>query len=205
VDDVSAAEASLKLVQNGILKDKLVMQFQAEEVFTEKVVKFLNRGFTIRIEYNVELWRSRRYWFDHLDTQHKIGYQINFAPLEQRYVCLKSQQGAALTSKLDQQLDAIIQWIILPEPPLTITAVEALNPKAEYYYNVEIIIATLTGENIKDLRKWLDEFGDEEDEGSTITNTTFRVAMDFISSRNQKKHSARFDKFRIRNLPELKD
>jgi len=205
VNDVSAAEASIKLVQNGILKGDLVMQFQAEEVFTEKVIKFLNRGFTVRIEYRVELWRKRRYWFDHLDTQHSISYQINFAPLEKRYICLKSQQGAAITSKLDRQLDKIIQWTTLTDPPLIVLPIGQLNPEAEYYYNIEIITATLTGENIKDLRKWLDGFGDKESEDSTLTNTTFRVAKDFISSRNQKKHSARSEDFRLRDLPRLSD
>jgi len=202
VDDVCAAEASIKLVQNGILKDNLVMQFHAEEVFTEKVTKFLNRGFTVRIQYRVELWRRRRYWFDHLDTQHSISYQINFVPLEKRYVCLKSQQGSAITSKMDRQLDKIIQWTTLPDPPLIILPVEQLNPKTEYYYNIEILTATLTGENIKDLRKWL---SGEENEDSTLTNTTFRVAKDFISSRNQKKHLVRTDKFRLSDLPRIGD
>jgi len=204
-DDVSAAEASIKLIQNGVRENNLVMQFQAEEVFSEKVIKFLNRGFTIRIQYSVELWRSRRYWFDHLDKNHSISYQINFAPLEKRYACLKSQQGAAITSKLDQELDTIIQWATLIDPPLIISPVKLLEPGTEYYYNIQIIVATLTGENIKDLRKWLDGIGTEEDENSTITDTTFRVAMDFISSRNQKKHSVRSEKFRPRDLPKISD
>lgn len=181
------------------------MQFQAEGVFTKKVIKFLNRGFTVRVEYRVELWRKRRYWFDHLDTQHSISYQINFEPLEKRYICLKSQQGAAITSKLDRQLDKIIQWTTLPDPPLKVLPIGQLSQKAEYYYNIEIITATLTGENIKDLRKWLDGFGDKESKDSTLTNTTFRVAKDFISSRNQKKRSARSKDFRLRDLPRISD
>ena len=202
VDDVCAAEASIKLVQNGIMKGNLVMQLHAEEVFTEKVTKFLNRGFTIRIQYRIELWRSRRYWFDHLDTQHSISYQINFVPLEKRYVCLKSQEGSAITSKLDRQLDKIIQWATLPDPLLMVLPVKQLDPKAEYYYTIEILIATLTGENIKDLRKWL---SGEESEDSTLTNTTFRVAKDFISSRNQEKHSVQTEKFHLSDLPKIGD
>lgn len=198
-----AAEASIKMVQNGILNGNLVMQFRAEEVFTEKVIMFLNRGFTVKIEYKIELWRSRRYWFDRLDSQHNISYQIDFEPLEKRYICLKSQQGEAVTSKLDRQLDSIVEWTMQPESPLTVMPVERLDPGAKYYYNIEILIATLTAENIKDLQKWLGQFGGEEKEPSTLTKTSFRVARDFLSSRNHKKLSMQFEQFRLHDLPRL--
>ena len=200
-DDAHAAEASIKVIQNGILKGNLVMQFRIEEVFTEKVIKFLNRGFTVKLEYKIELWRRRRYWFDNLDSQNDISYQIDFEPLEKRYICLKSQQGAAITSKLDQKLDEIIRWTTQPDPPLTIIPVGQLNPKVEYYYNIEILIATLTAENVKHLQKWLSEFGEKERERSTFTRTSFKVAADFLSSKNHKKLSVRSERFRPQDLP----
>lgn len=203
IDNVRAAEASIKLIQNGVLKGKLIMQFQAEEVFSEKVIKFLNRGFTVGIEYKVELWRKRRYWFDHLDIQHKINYQIDFEPLKKRYVCLKSQQGTAIASKLGRKLAEIVLWTTRPDPPLSIIPAERLDPKASYYYNVEILIATLTTEDIKDLQKWLSKFGEEDKETSTFTKTSFKVAADFISSRNHKKLSARSEEFRLGKLPKF--
>ncbi len=205
VDDVDAVEASVRVIQNGILESNLIMQFQAEEIFTEKVIKFLTRGFTIRVEYKIELWRSRRFWFDGLERQHNISYQIEFEPLEKRYVCLKSATREAITSKLDRQLDKIIRWTTLPEPPLVIAPVGKLSSKAEYYYNIEITIATLTSENIKHLQKWLGEFGEKDEEPSTLTKTSFRVAADFLSSRNHKKVSARSEKFRLHDLPRFDD
>ena len=203
VGNVYAVKTSVKVVQNEILAGNLVMQFQAEEVFTEKVIKFLNRGFTVRVEYKIELWRSRRYWFDRLDSQHNINYQIDFRPLEKRYMCVRSQQEPAVTSKLDQQLDEIILWATRPEPPLTVIPMERLDPEAEYYYNIEILVATLTAQNIKDLQKWLGEFGAEEEEPSTLTKTSFKVARDFLSSKNNRKVSARSEKFHLYDLPKL--
>jgi hypothetical protein len=200
---VRAAGTSIELVQNGVLEGSLIMQFQAEEVFSEKVIKFLNRGFTVGVEYKIELWRKRRYWFDHLNIQHNINYQIDFEPLKKRYVCLKSQQGTAVASKLDRKLAEIVLWTTRPDPPLKIIPSERLDPNASYYYNVEILIATLTTEDIKDLQKWLNEFGGEDEETSTFTKTSFKVAADFISSRNHKKLSARSEEFRLSELPKL--
>jgi|GEM_PF-1737721 len=202
VAGVHAAEASIEVIQNGILKGNLVTQFRAEEIFTEKVIRFLNRGFTVKIEYKIELWQSRRYWFDRLGSQHNISYQIDFEPLEKRYICLKSQEGAAITSKLDQQLDEIIEWTTRPEPPLNVIPLDRLDQEAEYYYSIEILIATLTTENIKHLQKWL-EYGEKERETSTITGTSFRLARDFLSSRNRRKISERSEKFHLHDLPKL--
>jgi len=202
VDDAHAAEATIKVIQNGILKGDLIMQFQAEEIFSEKVVRFLNRGFTVKIDYKIELWRSRRYWFDRLDIQHNISYQIDFEPLEKRYICSKSQEGAPITSKLDQQLDRIIQWATRPQPSLAVISLRQLDQEAEYYYNIEMLIATLTTENIKHLQKWL-EYGEKEKENSTVTETSFKLARDFLSSRNRRKISNRSDKFHLQALPNL--
>lgn len=200
VDDARAADISIKVIENGILEGNLVMQFQAEEVFSEKVIKFLTRGFTVKIEYTIELWRSRRWWFDRLDTQHNIRYQIDFEPLEKRYTCLISQQGKALTSRLERQLANIIQYTTRPELPLTIIPVAKLDRKANYYYNIIISVATLTAENISDLRKWV-RFGEKEKEGSTLAKASFKLAKDAISARHRKRVSTRTEKFRLNDLP----
>ncbi len=200
VDDARADDISVKVIENGILEGNLVMQFQAEEVFTEKVIKFLTRGFTVKIEYTIELWKSRKWWFDRLDTQHSIRYQIDFEPLEKRYTCLISEQGKAITSKLERQLANIIQYTTRPELPLIIRPAVKLDEKSSYYYNIIISVATLTAENISDLRKWI-RFGEKEKETSTLTKTSFKLAKDAISSRHRKRVSTRFDKFRLNDLP----
>lgn len=200
VNNASAADISVEVVENGILGDDLVMQFQAEEVFTEKVIKFLTRGFTVKIEYTVELWRSRKWWFDRLDTQHSIRYQIDFEPLENRYTCLISEQGKAITSRLEQKLANIIQYTTRPELPLTISSIAKLDEKSSYYYNIIVSVATLTAENINDLRRWI-KFGEKEKETSTLTKTSFRLAKDAISARHRKRVSTRSEMFRLQRLP----
>ncbi len=199
-NDARADDVSVKVTENGIFQDNLVMQFQAEEVFTEKMIKFLTRGFTVRIEYTIELWRSRRWWFDHLDSQININYQIDFEPLEKRYTCRTSRPGKAITSRLDRQLANIIRWTTQPELPITIISAIKLDLRSSYYYNIVVSIATLTGENISDLRKWI-KVGEEEKKTSTLTKTSFKMAKDAISARHRKRVSTRSRKFRLRDLP----
>jgi len=195
-----ADDISVKVLENGILEENLVMQFLAEEVFTENVIKFLTRGFTVKIEYTIELWRSRKWWFDRLDTQHIIRYQIDFEPLEKRYTCLISEQGKAITSRLEKQLANIIQYTTRPELPLIIRPIARLDRKSSYYYNIVVSVATLTAENINDLRKWV-RFGGKEKETSTLTRTSFKLAKDAISARHRKRVSTRSQKFRLHELP----
>ncbi len=199
--NANADGIELQLIQNAISGDQLVMQFQANDVFTEKVIKFLDRGFTIRIEYKIELWQSRKYWFDSLSSQYNLIYQMKFEPLEKRYACLRKQQGKAVDSKLDPDREKIIDWATKIDKLLNIAPISQLDPNSSYYYNIEIILATLTSENIKDLQKWLGEFKGEEP--STLTKTTFKVATDFISSRNNKKTSIRSEKFYLQDLQKI--
>jgi hypothetical protein len=200
---VSAADLSISVLQNGVLNDNLVMQFQAKEVFTEKVIKFLNRGFTVRIDYTIELWQSRRFWFDHLDRQRIISYQIDFELFEKRYTCSKLQKGKVIESKLDRKLDEIVLWTTRPESPLTIIPADQLDQDASYYYNMEILIATPTTENLKRLQERLSESGEEEKNLSTLTKATFRIARDYISSKNSKKLAVRSEEFHLRDLPKF--
>ena len=200
VGNAGADDISVKVLENGILEGNLVMQFLAEEVFTEKVIKFLTRGFTVKIEYTIELWKGRKWWFDSLDAQHVIRYQIDFEPLEKRYTCLIFEQGKAITSKLEKQLANIIQYTTRPEMPLIISPIAKLDRKSSYYYNIVVSVATLTAENIDDLRKWV-RFGGKEKETSTLTKTSLKLAKDAISARHRKRVSTRSQKFRLNELP----
>jgi len=200
---VSAADLSISVLQNGLLNDNLVMQFQAKEVFTEKVIKFLNRGFTVRIDYTIELWQSRKFWFDRLDSQHTISYQIDFELFEKRYTCSKLRKDKVIESRLDRKLDEIVLWTTRPESPMIITSSDQLDQDANYYYNMEILIATPTTENLKRLQERLSESGEEEKNVSTLTKATFRIARDYISSKNSKKLAARSEEFHLRDLPKF--
>ncbi len=202
-DETVQAETSIKLIQNGISKGNLVMQFKVDELFDEKVVKFLNRGFTIRLDYNIELWKKKGYWFDSLNNQQNISYEIFFDVLEKRFLCRKMKQDNTIESRTEKQLNKLIQWMAEQDSLLTIAPLEELELSSQYYYNIEIIIATLTADNIKDLQRWMGEFDKKGEQPSSFARTSFKVVADFLSSRNHKRISIRSEAFYPYSLPRL--
>jgi hypothetical protein len=199
-NEISAAESMVRVMQNGILKGNLTMRFQAGTIFNDKVIRFLDKGFTIRVEYTIELWQSRGYWFDRLSDQQEISYQVDFDPLEKRYVCRRTHQNSSIATKADKQLDKIIQWITNSDLPVKMIPADQLDPDAKYYYNIGVLVATLTSENVKDLQKWMGEF---KEESPSLAKTAFRIISDFISSRNHKKYFVRSEQFYSSELPIL--
>jgi hypothetical protein len=200
--EVCAAEEMVKIIQNGIIKDDLSIKIRAgNNIFNNRIIKFLDRGFTIRIEYSIELWQSRGIWFDRLDKQQNIHYQLDFEPLEQKYICQRTFQNSQITTKMDKKIDRIIDWVINPDLAIKVSPIMQLDNNSSYYYNISVLVATLTAENLKDLQKWMGEF--ESQEESSLSKTAFKVIMDFISSRNHKQYSIKSEKFRVAELPKL--
>lgn len=201
--EVSSAENTVRIVQNCILKGNLAMKFQTDDIFNQKVMKFLNRGFTVRVEYNIELWQKRGYWFDSLRSQKSISYQINFDPIEKIYQCQRSQDGSRIITKSDKQIDNLSRWVINPDIYLIFDPIDQLSLNDRYYYNIEVLVATLTAENVRDLRRWMGDFSDKGDQSSSFSKTTINMIIDFLSSRNHKRFSVRSEQFYISELPRI--
>jgi len=201
-NQVNAAESSLRVMQNAILKGNLIMRFQADSIFTDKVIKFLDRGFTIRVEYTIELWQTKGYWFDQLDNQQEISYQIDFNPLEKKYVCKRTYQKSSIVIKTDKDIEKIIRWVMFPDFPVKITSINQLEASKIYYYNIGVLVATLTSENVKDLQKWISKY-DEQEESSSLAKTAFKFISDLISSRSHKKFFVKSEQFNLSELPKI--
>ncbi|MGB9596587.1 MAG: DUF4390 domain-containing protein [Candidatus Poribacteria bacterium] len=201
--EVSSAENTVRIIQNCILKGNLAMKFQADDIFDQKVMKFLNRGFTVRVEYNIELWQKRGYWFDSLRSQRSISYQINYDPIEKIYQCQRFQNGLKVTTKSDKQIDNLARWIVSPDLYLVFGPIDQLSLNDRYYYNIEVLVATLTAENVRDLRKWLGDFGEQGEQSSSFSKTAVNMIIDFLSSRNHKRFSTRSEQFYISALPKI--
>ncbi len=202
-NEIAQAETSIKIIQNGITKGQLAMQFKVDELFDEKVTKFLKRGFTIRLDYNIELWRKRGYWFDSLSNQQSISYEILFDVLEKRFLCRKMKQDSTIESRTEKQLNKLIQWLTEQDSLFIIAPLDELSPGSQYYYNIEIIIATLTADNIKDLQRWMGEFDKRSEQPSSFARTSFKIVADFLSSRNHKRISIRSESFSPYSLPRI--
>lgn len=199
----TATPPPITIVKNQLSQNELVAGFSvnADKIFTPKTITFLNRGFTIRVVYTVELWISRRFWFDKLTTQEDIICELNYDILQERYKCVISRRDK-IETRVSNEIEEVVEWITNVAPLKTLTG-DKFNFNRKYYYTIKADIATLTAKDIRDLRKWLDDSGDEEGNESSISSATFGVISAFLSSRYHRKFSVESGKFRLDELEEI--
>jgi len=194
---VKASEAPITIVQNQLSADALIVSFEvnADNVFTPQTLTFLQRGFTIRTDYTVELWRSRNLWFDKLEAQEQIRCELNYDILSRSYKCIISR-----TDKIEPQkgneLSKAMEWVTKMDS-LEILTRQKLDLNGQYYYTIKADVATLTAQDIRDLQRWLEsDSGERKDGELSISRATFSIVTVFLSAKNHRKFSMESQKFR---------
>lgn len=170
----------------------------ADKIFTQKTLKNLHLGFTIRIVYRMELWLSRRFWFDKLKAQEEITYELNYYIWPENYKCLITRRDK-IEPKVSDKVEEVAEWITNVEP-LKIPTDDKFDFNDKYYYTIKADIATLTKKDIQELRQWLEDSDGEEENESSISRATFKVISAFLSSRYHRKFSIASEKFRLKEL-----
>lgn len=186
----NASEASIKIVRNQLYEDTLFLSFEAkaDKVFTSQTLTFLQRGFTIRIDYTVELWRSRSFWFDKLESQEQLRCELNYDILNRVYKCVISREDK-IELKKENELTKAIEWVTKIDS-LEILNNQKLELKGRYYYTIKADVVTLTAQDIRDLQRWLEDDSDERKGGElSISRTTFNIVTAFLSAKNHRKFS----------------
>ena len=196
VNTTRASETPITIVRNELSADALLVSFEvnADKVFTPQTLMFLQRGFTLRIDYTVELWRSRSFWFDKLEAQEQIRCELNYDILSRNYKCIISR-----TDKIEPQkgneLSEAIEWVTKMDS-LEILTRQKLDLNGQYYYTIKADIATLTAKDIRDLQRWLENDSDERKDGElSISRATFSIVTAFLSAKNHRKFSMESQKF----------
>lgn len=196
VNTTRASETPITIVRNELSADALLVSFEvnADKVFTPQTLMFLQRGFTLRIDYTVELWRSRSFWFDKLEAQEQIRCELNYDILSRNYKCIISR-----TDKIEPQkgneLSKAIEWVTKMDS-LEILTRQKLDLNGQYYYTIKADIATLTAKDIRDLQRWLENDSDERKGGKlSISRATFNIVTAFLSAKNHRKFSMESQKF----------
>ncbi|MBM3238505.1 DUF4390 domain-containing protein [Candidatus Poribacteria bacterium] len=194
---VKASEAPITIVQNQLSAEALIVSFEvnADNVFTPQTLTFLQRGFTIRTDYTVELWRSRNIWFDKLEAQEQIRCELNYDIVSRSYKCIISR-----TDKIEPQkgneLSKAMEWVTKMDS-LEILTRQKLDLNGQYYYTIKADVATLTAQDMRDLQRWLEsDSGERKDGELSISRATFSIVTAFLSAKNHRKFSMESQKFR---------
>jgi len=131
-------------------KDKfLTVSVSFDSLFDEKIVQGLDRGLTVQIEYNIELWQSKTNWFDSFIDSKNIWFKVLYNRWQKKYVLVTEIEKRSTDSfQRIEKLCTNINNIPLSE-------INSLEKNAEYYIIAKCILKPLTIENIEEMSNWL--------------------------------------------------
>jgi hypothetical protein len=206
LNTAKASESPITIVRNHLSEDFLLLSFKVngDEVFTSQTIMFLERGFTIRIDYTVELWKSRSFWFDKLEAQEQIRCELNYDIINRIYKCIINRTDK-IEPRKENELSKVIEWATKMDS-LKILTRQELDSKGHYYYTIKADIATLTAQDIQDLQRWLESDSEDKEGEFSISRATFSIVTAFLSAKNHRKFSMESPKFHgdeLANAPQM--
>jgi len=146
---ILAQEKVIQIDSIKINEMDLYVDFHVDSLFDEQVIQGLNRGLSIEITYQIELWKLRNNWFDqHIDGR-IIGFKLSYNKLENRYIFvdMEERRSTGIFDKVIKRCSEIESSYITP--------IEKLKPENTYYIVIKGIVKPLSVENLNDISQWL--------------------------------------------------
>ena len=69
------------------------LESRIQIVLSDEALEALNSGVVLRIEFNIEIIRVRRFILDSLDAELFISHELEYRPLSQRYIVNNINSG----------------------------------------------------------------------------------------------------------------
>lgn len=198
IGKISADESQIQIIGNTINAERLAVSFQAQNFLTEKAIEFLNKGFTLQINYTIELWKSRSFWFfDKPLTQKKIEHIIRYDIFRKEYSCLQKIEeeiSEKTVFKIERIVDFTTKFM-----NIEMADIKNLQNKSDYYYSINAELKMLTADELKDLQRWFRELESEREESksNSLSDIFMRIITDFFVSQKVEKLRTESEKFRI--------
>ena len=139
---LSGQEKYIEIDSVRINDTELHIDFHVDSLFDGQVIEGLNRGLTVEVTYQIELWRSRNNWFDQHVDGNVFGFKLSYNKLEERYIFqdVEERRSTGVFEK------ALMRCSSLKN--IFITQGERLKQDNEYYIVVKGIIKPLSIENL---------------------------------------------------------
>lgn len=200
-----AAEAKLRVESVKLSSGYLTCNLVGENLFSDKALNFMNKGFTSVVEYTVELWEERGLWFDELVVSRKLIYSVDHPDvLSSEYKVIRWLSGVTTESVVNSIDDAVA--VTQYNPKFRLTTAGKLDRNGLYYIVVWAQMRSLTAQNLEDVRRWLKDLkpGEEEIKAGSITSKlssmVFGLASDFLISQNTLRVQGQSRTFSPKNL-----
>jgi hypothetical protein len=166
-----------------------------------RLIEYINKGVPVAFEYALEIWKTRRGWFDGRITESELTYRVRYDTWEKNYTVMQIKPDLTIEHILSDQrevLDLVIATRRVSIP---------LNDTSGTFYIVgKLSIKTMTLSNFKEVESWLkgeisgarkpDLESASDDFGDFLFNTALKITgLQNISD------EIKTEKFRIGDLP----
>ena len=196
--EIAAAESQIKITGSRVKAGQLSVSFETHNFLAGKAIEFLNKGFTIKINYTIELWKSRGFWFDEPVERRKIEHVITYDIIRKEYSCFR-KIGEKISEETIFKMQQIIDWAT-KFMDVEISQIEKLPKKPFYYYSINAELKMLTADDIKDIRLWFDDFESKrasESSSHSLSNIFLNMIANLLVSQKVVRLKAGSEKFQI--------
>lgn len=153
-----------------IIDEELSIDFHVDGLFDKTVLDGMDRGSTVEITYQIEIWRVRNNWFDEMVTSRVLRYKTGYNRFNRRYYWLNESGEYGPERLVTSSFEKIDQKCSVHKD-IRFSRNSGLRVDNSYYIVVTGILEPLSVENLEEIRKLLSgEAGDldlkENPEGS---------------------------------------
>jgi len=182
-----------------------MISFEAQNFLAGRALEYLNKGFTVQLNYTIELWKSRGFWFDRPITQQKLEHIITYDIVRREYSVFR-KIDKEISEKTIFKIEPLIDWVT-KFMEIGISKIKKLQDKSFYYYSINAELKMLTADDLKDLQLWLSGIEDETkstDKSRSLSSIFIGIVTDFLVSQKSIKLKMESEKFQIQKLTETK-
>ena len=133
---------------------ELRINFHSDKLFDKSVLDGLERGFTVSITYQIELWMKRNNWFDKSLGRKIIHYRVGYSRFNQRYVWLNETRGFGSEQLKTSSLEKLERKCSV-HTAIALADTSELEEDKRYYVLIQGFLEPLSVENIEEMRRWL--------------------------------------------------
>jgi hypothetical protein len=152
------------LVIEKIEKDSgfLTVTFDAQGLFSPRIVETLTRGLPATLNYEIQLWKERRMWLDKLIQVNALTYRIRYDPWEDGYR-IETRRGRS-PAVFDMEH---VERSLCVQVRTLVASVNAIEPAATYYILIRATMRPLSPEDVDQVETWLSDGKPEGRRGIT--------------------------------------
>jgi hypothetical protein len=130
----------------------LTVTFNAQGLFSPRIIETLTRGLPATLNYEVQLWKERRMWLDKLVQTNSLTYRITYDPWEDGYR-IQTRRGS---SPAVFDIEHVERSLCIHVRTL-VGSVNTIEPTATHYIVIRATMRPVSPEDVDRVESWLSD------------------------------------------------